>query len=152
MRLTFLTALPLGFVAAFAHAEMALPDLVMQHAPQAVVDENLFNLNKFDWNYMMTQYPDDLQFMLPDVVRTDGRAAIGGVPGGYCTERASGGLLGAAFLPEETYAVGDAFNVSWRVEADWLAEPCKGAVASVLKDGSMQAQVTTFDTADMVFT
>ena len=47
--------------------------------------------------------------------------------------------------------MGDTVNVSWRVEADWLAEPYKGADAYVTRDGLMYVQVTTFDPAGMVF-
>jgi hypothetical protein len=37
------------------------------------------------------------------------------------------------------------------VEADWLAEPYKGADAYVTKSGMMQLMITTFKPADMKF-
>lgn len=131
--------------------EMALPELAKQDSAQAVVDEHLDALNACDWDRLMAQYPDDVQFMLPGGVWIDGREEIGKVFAGFCKPRAEDGFQGAQFIPEETYAVGDTVNVSWRVEADWLAEPYKGADAYVTKDGLMQAQVTTFDPSDMKF-
>lgn len=145
-----LIALMVATMAAPALAK-DLPPLVTQSTPQAVVDEHLDALNKCDWTRLMAQYPDDVQFMLPNGVWIDGRKAIGDVFAGFCKSREDGGFLGATFIPEETYPVGDTINVSWRVEADWLAEPYKGADAYVTKDGLMQAQVTTFNPADMVF-
>ncbi|MEM8755120.1 MAG: hypothetical protein AAGF90_19315, partial [Pseudomonadota bacterium] len=68
---------------------------------------------------------------------------------GFCRPREDGGFLGATFIAEKVKTVGDTVNVSWRVEADWLAEPYKGADAYVTRDGLMYAQVTTFDPADM---
>jgi hypothetical protein len=62
-----------------------------------------------------------------------------------------GGFKGATFIPEESASVGDTIGVSWRVEADWLAEPYKGADAYVTKNGMMQLIVTTFKPADMKF-
>ncbi len=56
-------------------------------------------------------------------------------------------ITAALLLPSHD-TVGDIINVSWRMEADWLKEPYKGADAYV-KDGMMQAQVTTFDPAGM---
>lgn len=132
-------------------ADRTLPELVRQLTAQAVVDEHLAALNACDRDRLMAQYLDDVQFMLPGGVWIDGRTAIGDVFAGFCTERGEGGFRGATFIPEETYTVGDTIDVSWRVEADWLAEPDKGADAYVTRDGLMQAQVTTFDPSDMVF-
>lgn len=152
MRLAFCVGLSAALSGGGASGqEMTLPELARQATPQAVVDEHVDALSKCDWNRIMAQYPEDVQFMLPGGVWIDGRAAIGEVFAGFCTPREEGGFLGAVFIPEETYPVGDTINVSWRVEADWLAEPYKGADAYVTRDGLMQAQVTTFDPADMVF-
>ena len=145
-----LAALAFATSASVATAQ-DLPPLQTQATPQAVVDEHIDALNKCDWDRLMAQYPDNVQFMLPNGVWIDGRDEIGKVFAGFCTPRADGGFLGATFIAEETYPVGDAINVSWRVEAEWLAEPYKGADAYVTKDGLMQAQVTTFNPADMVF-
>jgi hypothetical protein len=132
-------------------AAPVMPALVKQLSAQAVVDEHIDALNKCDWNRLMAQYPDNVQFMLPNGTWIDGRAEIGKLFEGFCKPRKEGGFKGAQFIAEEVYPVGDTINVSWRVEADWLAEPYKGADAYVTKDGLMQAQVTTFDPADMKF-
>src|ERR1700722_13290776 len=52
-------------VPAFAD-DMKLPELKRQPAPQAVLDEHLDALNKCDWNRIMAQFPDDVEFMLPN--------------------------------------------------------------------------------------
>jgi hypothetical protein len=137
--------------AAAAAEEMAMPELATQPSAQAVVDEHLAALNACDWNRLMAQYPEDVHFMLPGGVWIEGRAAIGEVFAGFCKPRAEGGFLGATFIPEAVRPIGDTINVSWRVEADWLAEPYKGADAYVTRNGLMQAQVTTFNPADMKF-
>jgi hypothetical protein len=129
--------------------EMKMPEFVKQATPKAVVDEHLDALNKCDWDRLMAQYPDNVQFMVPGGVWISGRAEIGKLFAGFCKDRKDGGFKGATFIPEEIYPVGDTINVSWRVEAEWLAEPYKGADAYVTKDGLMQAQVTTFDPSDM---
>ncbi|MEM9224408.1 MAG: nuclear transport factor 2 family protein [Pseudomonadota bacterium] len=149
--MTVLVAFTMAFIAPALADEMKLPDLKTQPSPQAVVDEHLDALNKCDWDRLMAQYPDDVQFMLPNGVWIDGRVEIGKVFAGFCTPREDGGFLGATFITEESYPVGDTINVSWRVEAEWLTEPYKGADAYVTKDGLMQAQVTTFNPADMKF-
>jgi ketosteroid isomerase-like protein len=131
--------------------DRALPEMKRQPTAQAVVDEHIDALNNCDWERLMAQYPDDVQFMLPNGAWVDGRAAIGDLFDGFCKERGEGGFRGATFIAEKINAIGDTVNVSWRVEADWLAEPYKGADAYVTKDGLMQAQVTTFDPADMSF-
>lgn len=128
-----------------------LPPLAPLETPQAVVDEHLDALNDCDWERIMAQYPDDVHFIVPGGVWIEGRAEIGKIFLGFCAPREAGGFRGATFITEYVNAVGDTVNVSWRVEADWLAEPYRGADAYVTKDGLMQAQVTTFDAADMVF-
>jgi len=56
---------------------MTLPVIKTQPTAQAVVDEHLDAINKCDWNRLMAQYPDNVEFFLPkgEVVR--GRAAVG---------------------------------------------------------------------------
>lgn len=152
MKRIFATSAALTLAATVALAEeRALPPLAPLNTAQAVVDEHLDALNKCDWDRLMAQYPDDVHFILPGGVWIEGRKDIGNVFAGFCTPREDGGFLGATFIVEYSNPVGDTVNVSWRVEADWLAEPYKGADAYVTKDGLMQAQVTTFDPADMKF-
>ncbi|MEL7105679.1 MAG: nuclear transport factor 2 family protein [Pseudomonadota bacterium] len=129
----------------------ALPPLVMQPNAEMVTFEHLDALNECDWDRLMAQYPEEVLFVLPNGVWVEGRAAIGDVFTGFCTPRSEGGFLGATFIAEKVKTVGDTVNVSWRLEADWLAEPYKGGDAYVTRDGLMYAQVTTFDPADMKF-
>ena len=63
-------------VPAFAD-DMKLPELKRQTTPQAVLDEHLDALNKCDWNRIMAQFPDDVEFMLPNGAWIKGRTAVG---------------------------------------------------------------------------
>ncbi|MEL6234441.1 MAG: nuclear transport factor 2 family protein [Pseudomonadota bacterium] len=131
--------------------ERPLPPYVTQPNAEMVTFEHIEALNACDWDRLMAQYPEEVLFILPGGVWVEGRRAIGDVFAGFCTPRAEGGFLGATFIAEKVKTVGDTVNVSWRVEAEWLAEPYKGADAYVTRDGLMYAQVTTFDPADMKF-
>lgn len=133
-----------------SHAQ-EMPPLVLQPNAELVTYEHLDALNKCDWNRLMAQYPEEVLFILPNGVWIEGRAAIGEVFAGFCTPRAEGGFLGGTFIPEKVKTIGNTVNVSWRLEADWLAEPYKGADAYVTHDGLMYVQVTTFDPGDMKF-
>lgn len=144
----------LGALAASATAladELKMPPLVVQPNAQLVVDEHLDALNACDWDRLMAQYPPEVMFILPNGAWIEGREKIGEVFVGFCKPRGEGGFQGATFISEKVKTIGDTVNVSWRVEADWLAEPYRGADAYVTKDGLMYVQVTTFDPADMVF-
>ncbi|MCV3273419.1 nuclear transport factor 2 family protein [Roseobacter sinensis] len=151
---TTLTALAAGLAATAALGEahdMTLPPLALQPNAEMVTFEHIDALNACDWDRLMAQYPEEVLIILPNGVWVEGRAAIGDVFAGFCTPRADGGFLGATFVAEKVKTVGETVNVSWRVEADWLAEPYKGADAYVTRDGLMYVQVTTFDPADMKF-
>lgn len=148
--LALAATLTAGAVLADGH-ERALPPYVLQPNAEMVTFEHIDALNACDWDRLMAQYPEEVLFILPNGVWVEGRAAIGDVFAGFCTPRADGGFLGATFIAEKVKTVGDTVNVSWRVEADWLAEPYKGADAYVTHDGMMYVQVTTFDPADMKF-
>ena len=143
-------ALLAGPVLADSHGK-TLPPLVMQPNAEMVTFEHIDALNACDWDRLMAQYPEEVLIILPNGVWVEGRPAIGDVFAGFCTPRADGGFVGANFIAEKVKTVGDTVNVSWRVEADWLAEPYKGADAYVTRDGLMYVQVTTFDPADMKF-
>lgn len=135
-----------------AHAEeMKLPPLVPQATPQKVVDEHLEALNACDWNRLMAQYPDDVHIILPDGGESVGREAVGKLFAGFCKSRADGGLKGLKFTTLSTFTVDGTLNVQWVAEADFLAEPYKGADAYVTRDGLMAAQVTTFDGSKLKF-
>ncbi len=144
-----ITAIPLP---AFAdgHAR-TMPAYVTQPNAELVTFEHIDALNACDWDRLMAQYPEEVLIILPNGVWVEGRPAIGDVFAGFCQPREDGGFLGATFIAEKVKTIGDTVNVSWRVEADWLAEPYKGADAYVTRDGLMYVQVTTFDPADMKF-
>jgi hypothetical protein len=123
----------------------ALPPLKRFPTPQAVVDEHLDAINKCDWTRLMAQYPDDVMFFLPGGEVVKGREAVAELFRGFVKPVREGGLCGLRFTPEHVQVVGDTINVSWVGNADFLAEPYRGADAYVTRDGLMQAQVTTFD-------
>lgn len=137
-------------VLADGHAK-TLPPLVTQPNAEMVTFEHIDALNECDWDRLMAQYPEEVLIILPNGVWVEGRSAVGDVFAGFCTPREDGGFLGATFIAEKVKKVGDTVNVSWRVEADWLAEPYKGADAYVTEDGLMYVQVTTFDPGAMKF-
>jgi hypothetical protein len=126
-----------------------LPPLKRFPTPQAVVDEHLAAINECDWRRLMAQYPDDVQFFLPGGQVVKGRQAVAELFRGFVKPVQEGGLCGLKFTPEHVFAVGDTINVSWVGNAEFLAEPYRGADAYETKDGLMQAQVTTFDAADL---
>ncbi|MGL5113760.1 MAG: nuclear transport factor 2 family protein [Beijerinckiaceae bacterium] len=150
---TILGATVLSVAVAFASVADAqqLPPLKTQHGALVVVDEHIDALNKCDWNRLMAQYPDEVEFYLVGGAVVKGRAKIGELFTGFCKTRAEGGFKGATFIAENVKTVGDTVNMQWRVEADWLAEPYKGADAYVTQHGLMIVQVTTFDPAGMKF-
>lgn len=130
-------------------AQTALPPLKRQPTPQAVVDEHLDAINKCDWTRLMAQYPDDVQFFLPGGKVVKGRAEVAELFRGFVKPVADGGLCGLKFTPEHVFVVGDTINVAWVGNADFLAEPYRGADAYETKNGLMQAQVTTFDNTQL---
>ena len=138
-------------VGSVAAGDMSLPELVRQDSPQAVVDEHLDALNECDWNRLMAQYPDEVEFHLVDGVLIKGREAVGELFAGFCKSREEGGLKGLKFTTISSQTVDGTINVQWSADADFLAEPHIGSDAYVTKDGLMYAQVTTFDGAKLKF-
>jgi hypothetical protein len=132
-----------------AAANMVLPARKTQPTPQAVVAEHLAAINACDWNRLMAQYPDDVEFFLPAGQVVKGRNAVGELFRGFVKPVKDGGLCGLKFTTEHTFTVGDTINVQWVGTADFLAEPYRGADAYETKNGLMQAQVTTFDGAQL---
>jgi hypothetical protein len=117
--------------------------------PQAVVDEHLDAINKCDWNRLMAQYPDDVEFFLPGGAVVKGRAAVGDLFRNFVKPFSEGGLCGLNFVTEHSQTVGGTLNVQWVANAPFLAEPYRGADAYVTRDGMMAAQVTTFQQDQM---
>ncbi|MEM9440213.1 MAG: nuclear transport factor 2 family protein [Pseudomonadota bacterium] len=131
--------------------DMNLPELVRQDSPQAVVDEHLDALNACDWDRLMAQYPDEVEFHLVDGVLVRGRESVGELFEGFCKSREDGGLNGLTFTTISSQTVDGTINVQWSADADFLAEPHIGSDAYVTKDGLMYAQVTTFDGSKLKF-
>ena len=71
-------------------------------------------------------------------------AAVGELFRNFVKPAKEGGLCGMKFVTEHAFTVDGTINVQWVANADFLAEPYKGADAYVTKDGLMWAQVTTF--------
>jgi ketosteroid isomerase-like protein len=140
-----------GAMAMTGASAQQLPPLKTQHGAIAVTEEHIEALNKCDWNRLMAQYPDEVEFYLVGGAVVKGRKKIGELFTGFCKTRAEGGFKGATFIAENVKTVGDTVNMQWRVEADWLAEPYRGADAYVTQHGLMVVQVTTFDPAGMKF-
>ena len=126
-----------------------LPSLKRQSTPKAVVDEHLDALNRCDWQRLMAQYPPDVEIFLPGGQVVKGRREVGELFAGFVKPFKDGGLCGLRFESEHVQIVGDTVNVQWRANADFLAAPYRGADAYVTKDGLMQAQVSTFDGAQL---
>lgn len=153
MKNPHLLALLCGFaVATLAQAEggMKLPPMKTQPTAKKVLDEHMAALNSCDWNRLVAQYPKDAEIHLPDGVVIKGREKIGELFTGLCKERPNG-LRGIQFTPESSFQVGNTFNVQWRAEAPFLAEPYRGSDAYVTRNGMMAAMVTTFDGNKMKF-
>ena len=132
-----------------ATSAKSLPSLKRQATPKAVVDEHLDALNRCDWTRLMAQYPPDVEFFLPGGQVVRGRRAVGDLFEGFVKPFKDGGLCGLKFESEHVLIVGDTVNVQWRANADFLAEPYRGADAYVTQDGLMRAQVSTFDGAQL---
>jgi hypothetical protein len=146
------TLLLAGISAASAEDDKRpMPPLKTQPNAEMVTFEHIAALNACDWDRLMAQYPEEVLFILPNGTWIEGRRAIGDVFVGFCKPRSEDGFQGATFIAEKVKKVGNTVSVSWRVEADWLAEPYKGADAYVTDDGLMYTQVTTFDPSDMKF-
>lgn len=137
-------------VSALAAEPVKLPAMVKQPTAQKVLDEHMDALNKCDWSRLVAQYPKDAQFHLPDGVVLKGRQKIADLFTGFCKDRPDG-LRGLQFTTESSFKVGNTFNVQWRADAPFLAEPYKGSDAYVTRDGMMAAMVTTFDGAKLKF-
>lgn len=152
-RLSFVSFLVLMAASAAARTGQnpapTLPQLKRFATPQAVVDEHLAAINRCDWTRLMAQYPADVQFFLPGGQVVKGRPAVGELFRDFVKPAKDGGLCGVKFTAEHTFVVGGTVNVQWRATADFLTEPYLGADAYETKDGLMQAQMTTFDGAQM---
>jgi uncharacterized protein (TIGR02246 family) len=137
-------ALLVGAVTIAAVAQ-TLPQKKRQPTPEKVIAEHIAALNACDWNRMMAQYDDDIEFMSKDGAVVKGREAIGEMFKKALQPPSGGGQCGMKLIPEHTKVVGDTVNVVWRVEAPFFAEPYRGAEAFETRNGLLVVQVTTWD-------
>lgn len=100
-----------------------------------------------DWNKLMEQFPDNVEFFGPNGQVVKGRKALGEMFAQVVKQPSEGGTCGLKVTPEHIFVVGETINVQWRAEAPFLLEPYRGADAYETHDGLMAAQVTTFDAA-----
>jgi hypothetical protein len=124
---------------------MTLPDFNTQPTPGAVVAEHLDALNKGDWSRLIAQYPDDVEIFLPGGVVIRGRQAVAEAFAAMVKPFRDGGLLGVTFTAEHIFTIRETVNLQWRVDAEFLTTPYRGADAYVTRDGLLAAQVSTFD-------
>ena len=137
-------ALVVGAVTIAAMAQ-TLPAKKRQPTPERVIAEHIAALNACDWNRMMAQYDDDVEFMSKDGAVVKGREAIGAMFKKALQPPSGGGQCGMKLIPEHTVVVGGTVNVVWRVEAPFFAEPYRGAEAFETRNGLLVVQVTTWD-------
>jgi hypothetical protein len=147
MKIVLPLSIAFALIGGAAQAQNKLPELKKQPTPQAVLDEHFAALNACDWNRLLAQYPEDAQINLPNGLIVKGRAAIGNLFAGFCTDSSVGGLKGLQFAPEHSTTIENTFATQWVATAPFLAEPYRGSDAYITHDGYMQAMVTTFDGA-----
>lgn len=139
-----------GFAARLLSAGILIPALPAMHrqaTPEKVVTEHLAAFSTCDWNRLMAQFPDNVEFFSPNGNVVRGRHALGEMFATVVKQPTEGGTCGLKVTPEHIFVVGETVNVQWRAEAPFLAEPYRGADAYETHDGLMAAQVTTFDAA-----
>jgi hypothetical protein len=123
----------------------SMPAMRRQPTPKKVVEEHLAAFNACDWNRLMAQFPENVEFFSPNGAVVRGRKALGEMFAKVVKPPSQGGTCGLTITPEHILVVGETVNVQWRAEALFLAEPYRGADAYETHDGLMAAQVTTFD-------
>jgi hypothetical protein len=134
----------LGIAAVVGFAQ-AFPPKKRQPTAEKVIAEHIAALNACDWNRMMAQYGDDIQFWSKDGGIVKGREAIGLMFEKALQPPSKGGQCGMKLIPEHTVVVGDTVNVIWRAEAPFFAAPYRGAEAFETRNGLLVLQVTTWD-------
>jgi hypothetical protein len=124
-----------------------LPPRKRQPTPEKVVEEHMAAFSFCDWNRLMAQFPDNVEFFGPNGFTVRGRQALGEMFAKTVKPPSQGGTCGLKITSEHVFKVGETLNVQWRAEAPFLSEPYRGVDAYETHDGLMAAQVTTFDQA-----
>ena len=120
--------------------------LVRQPTPEAVVAEHVDALNDCNVDRLMAQFPDTVAILLPGGVTVEGPTDVRALFEGFC-----GALDGIHFEAIKSWTVGKTVNVQWVATAPFLAAPYYGADAYVTHAGLLEAQVSTFDAAELQF-
>ena len=137
----------LACLAAVTAQTPSLPERKRQPTPEKVVEEHMAAFTACDWNRLMAQFPDNVEFFSPNGAVVRGRKALGEMFSKVVKPPSQGGTCGLRVTAEHIFVVGETVNVQWRAEAPFLSEPYRGADAYETHDGFMAAQVTTFDAA-----
>lgn len=130
-------------------APMKLPPFKKQPTPAAVIDEHFDALNKCDWNRLVAQFPDDVEFLLPNGQDVIGRQKVGELFKDVVKPAKEGGICGMTFERVHTKVVGDTISIHWKIVGPGVAEPYHGTDAYITRDGMMAAQVSTFVRKDV---
>lgn len=130
-------------------AQQKLPPIKKQPTPMAVIDEHFDALNKCDWNRLVAQFPDNVEFFLPAGVDVIGRQKVGELFQNVVKPMKEGGVCGLTFERVHTFVVGDTITIHWRIVGPGLLEPYHGTDAYITKNGLMASQVTTFVRGDL---
>ncbi len=127
--------------------ERTLPPLKPQPTLLQVAEEHFAAFNACDWNRLMAQMSDDVEFFGPNGAAIQGRVALGNAFADVPKTPEQGGRCGLKLTIERTYIIGNTINVLWRAEAPFLTAPYRGTNVFETRDGLIAAEVTTFDGA-----
>ena len=122
-----------------------MPPLKRQPTPAKVVEEHMAAFSGCDWQRLMAQFPDNVEFFGPNGQVVRGKTALGQMFAQVVKPPSKGGTCGLKVVAEHTFAVGDTINVQWVATSPLLKEPYRGADAYETHDGLMAAQVTTWN-------
>ena len=125
--------------------------LVAEDGSLAVYQKHIEVLNACDWVGLMAQYPNDVELHLGGGNVTVGREAIGAVFDGFVAPFPAG-LCGLSFSEVSRKEVSGTQVVNWSADGDFLAEPYLGSDAYSSNGQYLDAFVSTFDGADLVYT
>jgi len=125
--------------------------LTAEDGSLAVYQKHVAVLNDCDWLGLMAQYPNDVELHLPGGAIIVGREAMGALFDGFVAPFPAG-LCGTTFSEVSRKEVGGTQVVNWSAEADFLAEPYLGSDAYSSNGQYLDAFVSTFDGADLVYT
>jgi hypothetical protein len=145
-----LTGLIPAFGALSAGAQtQTLPPKKPLPTVEKIMAEHFAAFNSCDWKRLMAQYDDDMAFLSKDGAVVKGRQAIGEMFAKALQPHSAGGVCGIKLTPVQKIVVGNTWNVVWRADAPFLAEPYRGSEAFETRNGLLVAQVTTWDPSAM---